>query len=182
LIAEDVVDLDEHRRRLADPDGYRPPACPACRHAVLHAHAFRGRSTLADPEGPTVEIRVYRCAGCGGTWRILPRFVARHLWRTWRVVEASRSDEPPRPSGPRVPERTVRRWRERLASSARQLVQLLATTGSELLEAVAKAVGLDATRSVFAAAYEEAFVPAPACVFADIAALVHRLEPGVRLV
>jgi hypothetical protein len=180
LIAEDVADLDAHRRRLCDPDGYRPPACPTCLHDVLHAHGFRGRVTRAEPQGPTVEIRIYRCTDCRATWRILPRPIARHLWRTWPTVQTSMDAEPP-PSAPHVPERTVRRWRERLASSARQLVQLLATTGRALLEAVAQAVGLDATRAEVVAAYEVAIVPAPASVFADLAALVHRLEPGVRL-
>jgi len=76
----------------------------------------------------------------------------------------------------------VRRWQQRLASAARRLVQLLATSGSALLEAVAQAVGLDATRAALAAAYVGAIVPAARMPLGDLAALVHRLEPGVRLV
>ncbi len=182
LIAEDVSNLETHRQRLCDPDGYRPNECPSCRHEGLHAHDLRGRVLSADPQAGVVMVRIYLCVGCGGTWRVLPGFVARHLWRSWRTVETGTGAGPPPPSQPRIPERTVRRWRERAASAARMLVQVFATSGSVLLEAIAKAVGLDATRSELVAAYVAAVSPAPTSPFATVAGLVHRLEPGVRLV
>jgi hypothetical protein len=191
LIAEDVADLETHRRRVCDPGGYRPTGCPTCGHCVLHAHGYRPRLLVADasgtaatfgaPDAVTTPIAVYLCVGCGATWRILPMFVARHLWRSWPTVETCTVAGPPARSQPRVPDRTVRRWRQRLASSARRLVQLLATSGSALLEAVAKAVGLDATRAELAAAYVHEVVAAARMPLGDLASLVHRLEPGARL-
>jgi hypothetical protein len=192
LIAEDVVDLETHRRRICDPDGYRPARCPTCGLCVLHVHGYRLRVLVADASGTaatagetdavTTPIVVYLCIACGATWRVLPRFIARHLWRSWPTVEASTVVGPPARAHPKVPERTVRRWQQRLASAARRLVQVLATSGSALLEAVAQAVGLDATRAELAAAYVDAIVPAARMPLGDLAALVHRLEPGVRLV
>jgi hypothetical protein len=38
LVAEDVHDLEEHRRRMNDGDAYRPGPCPRCGHATLHVH------------------------------------------------------------------------------------------------------------------------------------------------
>jgi hypothetical protein len=182
IIAENVVNVEEHQRCLSDPDGYRPARCPSCRHDGIHAHDFRSRVVLAEPDTPSITVRVYQCTECGATWRVLPRFVARHLWRTWRTVEKGADIAPLPPSQPRIPERTRRRWRERLGSAARLLVQIFATSGGTLLESVARAAGLDATRSEVVSLYAAAVAPSPACAFADVAALVHRLEPGVRLV
>lgn len=180
LIAEDIVTLEAHRLRLCDPGGYRPAECPGCGHTVVHAHEHRERVLRADVE-PVITIAIYLCAGCGGTWRILPRFLARHLWRRWPVVQASTKTTEPLSSGPLVPERTLRRWHARLCSVARSLVVLLAMAGTELLDAVVHAVGLDATRAELAAAYSIA-MRAPPSVFADLAALAHRLGPGLRLI
>jgi hypothetical protein len=41
LIAEDVREPNEHRRRLLDPDEYRPCSCLNCRGSRLHAHSWR---------------------------------------------------------------------------------------------------------------------------------------------
>jgi len=62
---------------------------------------------------------------------------------------------------------------ERLFSSARVLVQLLATSAEAKLVAVAQCVGLDPTRWELLDALSQ---PLPA-----LAALTHRLMPGVRL-
>lgn len=183
-IAEEVTDLETHRRRSCDPDGYRPPECPSCGHGVLHVHEYRDRALLADPDAAVVTIVIYRCASadCRATWRILPRFLARHLWRSWSTVHGSTAPQTPSASTPRVPERTVRRWSERLRSSARSLVQLLATSGSALLEGVVHAIGIDATRTDVIAAYSSTMGVAPSQVLAALAALIHRLGPGLRLV
>ncbi len=181
LIHEDVKDREAHCRRLCDPDGYRPHECPTCCHDVMHVHQYRERVQRGDLD-PVITIAVYLCAGCGATWRILPLFLARHLWRTWCVVEAATLALVTSPALPPVPARTVRRWAERLRSSARKLVQLLATSGNMLLEAAVHAVGVDAARGELVASYTATVRPVPRHPLADLAALVHRLGPGLRLV
>jgi hypothetical protein len=186
LIAEDVHDLATHERRLADPDGYRPDRCPRCGHGVLHVHDYPSRKLL-DGTGATLTCIVrYICAdtNCGATWRILPALITRQLWRTWSTVERSvREQQAPSGLDPvPIPRRTVQRWYSRVRSAAKQLVVLLATSGGTLLEEIAKIAGLRATRSTL--------VDAHACIanaregrrFEDVAALIHRLEPGLRLV
>jgi hypothetical protein len=137
--------------------------------------------TRADPERERLRIVIYRCVACGGTWRVLPRFLARHLWRRWRVVEAQTVGAPPPPSWPAVPARTVQRWKERLRSAARQLVRILSTTANALLEEIARSVGLDATRGELVTVHAAVVGSAPGQHLADVAALIHRLVRGVRL-
>jgi hypothetical protein len=182
LIAEDVLDVATHGRRLCSPDGYRPRACPHCGNDTLHVHEYRHRILLAD-EQEGITIVVYRCAHeeCGATWRILPAFVARRLWRSWRTVERETVEPSPSPARPVVPARTRRRWRERLAMAARPLVQLLAAAGRAALTRVAQAVGLDGTRRDFVVAFAQATTPASGARLAAPAALLHRLCLGVRL-
>ena len=186
LVAEEVLDLVVHERRLTFPDGYRPEACPRCLHAILHVHSYPQRLLLGDGGGvAAVRVVQYVCAhaDCGATWRILPLFLARHLWRTWRTV--GRVVEPAKTQGPRdaptIPARTQRRWRERLASAARHLVVLFAASGGLLLTAIAVTVGLAATRTELVAAHAEATEVAPEARLAGIAAIVHRLSRGIRL-
>jgi len=175
LIAEGVLDLAEHQRRLAEPDGYRPSACGSCSCTTLHVHDYRTR--VCQLLGVLVVMVVrYRCVGCGGRWQVLPAFIARHLWYHWPIVAdgcglaAEQATAPPcrTPSA-----RTRERWLERLFSSARVLVQLLATSAEAKLVAVAQCVGLDPTRWELLDALSQ---PLPA-----LAALTHRLMPGVRL-
>ena len=85
----------------------------------------------------------------GATWRILPMFLARHLWRAWKTVErvVMPAATPPSAAAPTVPARTERRWRGRFAASARMLVVLLAASGGVALEALASRTGLDASRA-----------------------------------
>lgn len=179
LIAEDVHDMQEHARRLCDPDGYRPPRCPRCGHGVLHVHGYRERLLVAYAEAPVVTVVVHQCAreACGATWRILPAFIARRLWRAWATIEAETLDGAPSPSRPTVPDTTVRRWSARLASSARYLVQVLAASGDTALAEIAAALGLGATRRQFV----EAPHAGGAERLASLAALAHRLCPGARL-
>lgn len=184
LIAEDVTDLATHQERICDPDGYRPSECPTCHHHGLHMHERRYRLLLGDPDAVAIPIAIYRCAGCDGTWRILPRFMARHLWRSWRVVEAATGASLPSPSQRRVAPRTLRRWWERLRASACILVQLLTTSGSPVLEAVAHAAGTRATRAALIAGYASGCLSEAAQAgerLANLAALIHRLGPGLRL-
>jgi hypothetical protein len=186
LIAEDVRDLDAHQHRLCDPDGYRPDRCPRCEHDVLHVHSYPERHPRGEPGMPlVVEVAQYKCAaeGCGATWRILPLFLARHLWRAWKTVERvalpgavlSPATAPP------VPARTRCRWRSRLAAAARVLVVLLAASGGLALEAIAAQVGLDASRSELVRVYAEQTGVVHGTRLAAVATLAHRLERGIRL-
>ena len=186
LIAEDVRDLATHLQRIADPGGYRPGECPRCGGLVLHVHDYPWRKPYGEPGLPLVITLVrHICAdpACRATWRILPEFLARHLWRVWPTVERTvRPRAPPPPPAPApIPRRTARRWRERLASAAKQLVLLLATSGGTLLEAIAKHAGLDVTRLELVDVHAQEATTPPEGRLADLAALVHRLERGIRL-
>ncbi len=119
LIAEAVGDLATHRRLLSEPDGYRPQSCPHCGCLRLHAHDFRERQLRGDPQEQRITVRRYKCAGCGGCWQVLPRLVARWLWRSWLVVEQALELVVGLVV---VPEQTLRRWRRRLSSQARSVV------------------------------------------------------------
>jgi hypothetical protein len=186
LIAEEVKDRATHELRLRSPDGYRPSRCARCGHDVLHLHDYPERKLFAEPldaERPAAAIRIVRheCAACWAIWRILPAFLARHLWRSWAVVEAVTVGAAPPPRQPEVPPRTKRRWKARLASAAAQLVQVLATSAQTALEAIASTVELTATRQDLVAAYATATGSPAGRKHANLAALIHRLVPGVRL-
>jgi hypothetical protein len=190
LIAERVHDAATHERLLTDPDGYRPDLCLHCDGDVLHAHDYVERRPRGAPDDAAeIRIRRYICANkeCQATWRILPAFLSRHLWRVWPTVEQVVLPAPPpavsAPPPAPIPKRTAQRWRERLASQAKQLVVLLAVSGGAVLEAIAKHAGLLATRAelvdVHARMTETPL--APGRRLADLAAIVHRLERGLRL-
>ncbi len=78
VIAEDVHDLQTHRKRLLDPDDYRSviTSCRACGTSRLHALCFRER-VLRRGFGKAQEVetvRLYRCAlkPCGAVFTVLP--------------------------------------------------------------------------------------------------------------
>ncbi|MEW6751443.1 MAG: hypothetical protein AB1505_10775 [Candidatus Latescibacterota bacterium] len=185
LIAEDVTDRQTHERRLRDPDGYRPRCCPRCGHGKLHVHDYRWRVLRAERpqdkgqagDGEAARLRVvrHRCAkeACRARWQTLPALLAPHLWRRWEVVEAATVGRRPH-DWPPVPGRTRRRWRARWRMAARLLTQVLATSGSAVLQHVAPRLGVWATRLDL--------LRALALPLSAAAALLHRLAPGVRLV
>ncbi|MBN1773425.1 MAG: hypothetical protein JXB32_19340 [Deltaproteobacteria bacterium] len=176
LIAEDVVDPEEHRRRLWDPDGYRPAMCLHCGHGRLHAHDFRERQRRG--EGQWERFRRYRCAGCRAVWLVLAGFVARHLPRSWSFVQAAAGVEdagsarPPRA----VPPATRRRWVRRLQSSAAVVVQAFVTSGV----ALGRAVEAASRAELVAAMIREKLVSAGRAM-GELAGWLHRLVPGLRL-
>jgi len=183
LIAEDVTDLETHEKRLHDLDSYRPSCCPRCGHGRLHVHDYpwrvlRGERAPKDDakrvEVPSIRVIRHRCANqtCKAVWRTLPALLARHLWRRWVVVDAATVGHRPH-DWPEVPARTRRRWLARLLGAARVLTQALAVSGSTLWEDVAKRVGATATRLDLLGALE---LP-----LSSVAALLHRLAPGLRL-
>jgi hypothetical protein len=181
-----VKDRATHDQLLSDPDAYRPAFCPSCDHVVLHVHDYRERKLFAepaDPEQPAAAVRIirYECAACGATWRTLPAFLARHLWRSWAVVEAVTVGAPPPADQPEVPDRTQRRWSARLRSAAALLVQILATSAETLLARIASTVGLLGTREELVRAHAAKTGAPRGGRLAALAALIHRLMPGVRL-
>jgi hypothetical protein len=184
LIAEDVTDHAAHERRICDPDGYRPAFCPCCGERRLHVHDYRERVLRAEPGKPVAMIVRLLCVACGAIWQILPLFIARHLWRTWNVVrhtlmphhEASSPSEPQH--WPKVPRRTVRRWRARWLRPALALAQILAASGKAAWAALATQLPPDATCADLVAAYAREHFSQP---LAGLAALVYRLQPKVRL-
>jgi len=183
LIAEDVVDLAEHERRLCCPDLYRPDECARCGHERLHVHDRPEQHPLGCPElPPAIQVLVFRCPECRATWRILPRFLARHLWYAWQAVEATvkASESSSSSSAPAPSEPSARRWHARLASAGRMLVTLLAIAGGALAE-LSATVGLGSTREAVLDAFVAAVAPAAGMRLSGFAALVHRLERGVRL-
>jgi hypothetical protein len=183
LIAEEVTDPSTHERRICDPDGYRPPFCPRCGGRRLHVHDYRERVLRAQPGTPVATIVRLVCVSCAAIWQILPLFIARHLWRTWKVVrralmpdhKASSASEPQH--WPKVPRRTVRRWRQRWLRPALALAQILATSGPGWA-ALAARLPVDATCADLVLVYAREHVDQP---LAGLAALVHRLQPKVRL-
>jgi hypothetical protein len=79
-----------------------------------------------------------------------------------------------------VPARTRRRWNARLASAALQLVHVLAHHDQEDVVVFARSAGFDCTRRELVELFTAGRVLG-AHGLADIAAAVHVLEPGVRL-
>ena len=129
----------------------------------------------------------HECVGCDAVWQILPAFLARHLWRSWRVVEhvlsgivAAEKVETRR--WPAVPGRTRRRWRARWLRPAGYLVQVLATCGEGVWSSLADKLLAEATCADLVAAYADAQATPVGQRLAAVAALVYRLQPKVRLV
>ena len=185
LIAEDVTDRATHEGRVCDPDGYRPPFCPSCGERRLHVHDYRERRLLAEPDTPVATIVRHECVACAAIWQILPAFIARHLWRTWRVVAHTLTAEPPATAEPRrwppVPTRTARRWRARWHRPAQVVGQILATSGETVWAALARLLRPDATCADLVTAYARVPVPLVGHSVAAVAALLYRLQPRVRL-
>jgi hypothetical protein len=165
---------------MLNPEPYRPDQC-RCGGQTLHIHGRRERKLegTAVPDGgvASITVMVFLCVACRATWRVLPAFLARHLWRAWAVVEGVVQGT--RGAGaPVVPARTARRWAARLRQSARLPGQLLATAGTAALAGVTQAAGLNADRRALAGEYAGRF---GTTLLAPLAALLHRLSPGVRL-
>src|SRR5262245_4954036 len=179
VIAEDVNDLEAHRRRILDPEAYRPSSCWCCGRKSPHAHCFRERilRPASPDEPPIVEaIRLYFCPECGAVFTVLPAVIARHLWRLWKTVEdvsSKRSEAPPT---------TTARWFFRLSCSAARLVQALLAMGSHLLgRRLTSLLAKVSTRGeLLKVVIARHAVPAKH-PFAGLAGWIHRLERGLRL-
>lgn len=156
----------------------------------MHVHDYRPRVLAGDPAGST-EISRFRCAdrSCGTVVQVLPAWVARHLWRAWSTVEAAvmREQEEEdavtnKPSSD-VPARTRRRWRARLSTAAFLLIAALAAVSDTMpaLAHVVGSVGHDGTRRAAVVAFGAATKPPMGRWLASLAAVVHRVAPGARL-
>lgn len=159
----------------------------------MHVHDYRPRVLAGDPAGST-EIARFRCAdrSCGTVVQVLPAWLARHLWRAWSTVEGAvmREEEEDeeedavtkKPSSD-VPARTRRRWRARLSTAAFLLIAAIAAVADTMpaLAHVVRAVGHDGTRRDAVVAFEAATKPPIGRWLASLAAVVHRVAPGVRL-
>ena len=133
-----------------------------------------------------VVVLQFRCAldGCGATWRILPAFLARHLWHAWKVVEQVVRPVPTTPAvtaRSSLAARTRGRWLARWSSAARVLVAVLAVSAGVVLEKIAQRVGLQGTRGELVCVYVAMTAPPASEHLSSLAALVHRLERGIRL-
>lgn len=202
LICEEVTDLDAHKKRICDPDAYRPKSC-RCGWGRLHVHDYRDRTPRTESgKLPPVDIMRFRCERCGARWQILPLFLARHLWRTWGVVARALMTQPsppepeptspePQPSLPepqpekarkpqgRIPERTLRRWQNRWLRPALRLAQVLVVTGQTAWGEFAAGLPGNASCADLVDAYgRQHGVGQP---MAELAALFHRFQPNVRL-
>lgn len=117
-----------------------------------------------------IDVLRFSCAGCDAVWRVLPHFLARHLWRVWTTVGVIVGTERARPVV--VPSRTRRRWRARLETTGRRLVAILAGA-SEQLAGLVTALAPDPSR--------RDVVDALGGDLAEIAGLIERLAAGVRV-
>ncbi len=203
VIASEVWTLAEHRQR--GTEGYRQwlRGCPKCGEPKLYVHDYRERKALAAMLLVVVTVVRFICVNprCRATWQVLPAFLARHLWWTWRTVEQETSAEatksgaeqsPPAtaPDMPptagttiqRVPStRTRQRWLERLRASAAQLVQLMKSRAGKKMRSVVRALQPDITRALLTEHYARVRGIASGRRYAAVAALVHDLERGIRL-
>lgn len=177
FIDETVIDLAAHEARMKDPASYRPAEC-RCGGNRLHLHDRRDRKVRGGAGVAVVTVVIFLCAKCSATWRVLPAFVARCLWRTWPVVAAVLCGER-RGDEPEVPQRTRKRWQARLAQAARVPLQVFASSGDATLRGVAQRVGLEGCRQTLVKSYATAFTDA--VPLAALAELLHRLSPGIRL-
>jgi hypothetical protein len=148
----------------------RPKQC-GCGSWRLHVHDRKPRVLAGNGDKPShVDVLIFRCAACKAVWRVLPRFLARCLWRAWwtvaGVIRGERS---------LVPKRTRQRWASRLRERASVLVAVLGASGrAEIIESV-ETLGRTATRYNLLAAL------GGVARLGEIAGLVHDLQPGVRV-
>jgi hypothetical protein len=175
LIAKEIEGLTAQQQALAEPDQVRPAGgCPTCGTGRLHVHSRRERTLAGHAEAPSILVLVFRCArpACRALWRVLPKFLARHLWRAWSTVAVAVADEVERSP---VPRRTRQRWWARLRERAAVLVAVLGASGDAVLVARATRLGSAAQRGEVLTAF------GGPCSLPMLAALIHELVPGVRV-
>ena len=183
LIAEEVRDLEAHRRRMTE-DMYRPSGCPRCGRFV-HVLDQRTRTLRDQPDCAEADIPRYRCRPCHAVWQILPGVIARYLHRTWSAVQSALAAAGEvRATGAewrvRRKPSTLNRWRQRLCSSALALTQALSAAGA-VVAAVVQVTGIDCSRSELLDALSQRGLLEPRHKLQQLAGWVHRIAPGLRL-
>lgn len=184
LIAEDVWDLEEHRRKVAIPDGYRPDGCPRCR-GFMHGHGCRTRTLRDQPESAAEEIRRYLCSLCQAVWQVVPAFLARYLHRTWgavqsRLVAAGALERTGAEWRVAAKPTTTRRWLARLIASASVLTQALVESGEEAAWVIQQ-LGISCSRRELVEGLAGAGLVDEQHKLGQLASWVHRVVPGVRV-
>jgi len=184
LIDEEVLDLETHRERLKETDGYRPDRCPRCGRGV-HVLDLRWRKLRDQPDCAETDIRRYRCRPCRAVWQVLPGLVARYLHRTWGAVQsamAAAGEIQATGAEWRVRRKpaTLSRWRQRLRSSALALTQALSEAGAAVA-AVLQVTGIDCSRVELLEALSQRGLIEPSQKLQQLACWVHRAAPGLRL-
>lgn len=184
LIAEDVQDLEDHRRKVLDPNWYRPDGCPRC-SGFLIGHGCRFRILRDQPDSAGEEIRRYRCLLCRAVWQVLPAFLARHLHRTWgaiqsRLVAAGALEKTGAEWRVRGKPTTLHRWLSRLTAVATVLTQALAESGGAAAAVVAD-LGSQCSRGELVEALARAGLVDKRHKAGQLASWVHRLVPGIRV-
>ena len=177
LIASHVGTPNAQSEALIDPDRVRPRSCGNCGCGNLHVHERRTRVLAGHREGlPPIGILIFRCSekSCRTTWRILPVFLARHLWRAWDTVDVV-DRKPDSADGRRVPARTQQRWAQRLCQHATALLVLLAASPLPHDAQVSRELELGPTRRQVIVAL------GGTQALAIIAAKFHKACPGVRV-
>ena len=87
FIDERVLELSVHETMMKNPASYRPAEC-RCGCRRLHLHDRKERKPRG-AGGAVVTVVIFLCAECSASWRVLPAFLARCLWSTWKVIEAT---------------------------------------------------------------------------------------------
>ena len=151
----------------------------------MHSHGFRFRVTRGDPKSPEEKVCRYKCPGCGAVWTILPAFLARHLPRSWRTVQAALvQDGVLEGTGKEcrvdMPKSTRRRWAARLRSSARVLLQVMAGIGAEV-GSVLRKLSEECSRLELVEELTRQGLLRAGHKLAELAAWLHRAVMGVRL-
>lgn len=175
VIARHITTLREQRQALAEPDLVRPEDCWTCGIGALHVHERRERTLRGHHGAATIGVLIFRCAqpGCRAVWRVLPAFLARHLWRAWSTVAEALTPETEARSS--VPARTRDRWRTRLRERAAVLIAVLGGSGQRSVVERAAALGSGAVRREVIDAF------GGLARVAMLAAQVHHLVRGVRV-
>jgi transposase-like protein len=146
-IVESICSLAQHVITVgADPQHYRPSACPHCRHARLWCHgcyhrkADRGSQGAGAAGGSLNPVAVLRflCTACVRTCSRLPACIAPRRWYDWAVQQAvllmvltgASVHACARASG--RDRHTVRRWREWLRRCDQEFSFVLRSRQPEL--------------------------------------------------
>jgi hypothetical protein len=161
----------------------------------MHIHDLRPR-LLVGHAAQSTQVARFRCSNreaCGAVVQVNPAFLPRCLWRSWETVEAAMEPAAPRSEAseaapapaPVVPERTRRRWRARLSASAAVVIAALAPARSTAswVGRVIETVGLGGCRAEVVSVYRTHAtpLPSPGLAYAALAAVLHRVAPGLRL-